>query len=252
MKQILFTACLAINLVSAFGQEMTKEQSKVVVEFIDCIKTHNIDKLISKVSFPLNREYPIPSIKNKEDFLKRFQEVFDDKLTQTIVNSNPIKDWSSVGWRGIMLLDGEVWLDDDGRLLGVNYQSEIESKKRDELIKQDKSQLYMSLKDFKAPIHILETTKYRIRIDDMGNNNYRYSSWKLDHKMSEKPDIVILNGEFVSEGNGGNHSFVFTNGEYKYVCEIIVMGDMDSPPANLIIYQGEKEIFSQSALVVRY
>ena len=226
MRQILLLLFLTINLVRAFGQGMTKEQERLVKDFIDCVKNHNVEKLSTKVAYPFNRQYPIPSIKNKEDFLKRYDEVFDDKLTKLIVDSDPLKDWSAVGWRGIMLLNGELWLDYDGTLITVNYQSAVEAKKMNELIQLEKSQLYAALKEFKLPVHILETTKYRIRIDDMGNYTYRYASWKIDSKMSDKPDLIILNGEFVSAGSGGNHSFEFTNGAYKYHVKI---GGMETP-----------------------
>ena len=54
----------------------------------------------------------------------------------------------------------------------------------------------------------------------------------------------------VPDGNGGNHSFEFINGEFKYECSIIVMGKQNSPPAYLTIYKGDKEIFSQKAIIV--
>ncbi len=34
-----------------------------------------------------------------------------------------------MGYRGIMFLDGELWLDYDGDLEGVNYESKIEQQK---------------------------------------------------------------------------------------------------------------------------
>ena len=250
MRRITITIFLTINLLTVFGQEMTKEQQKIVYDFIECIKNQKKEKLISKISFPFNREYPIPSIKNRQEFLDRYNEVFDDKLTKMIINSMPSKDWSAVGWRGIMLLNGDVWLDYDGRLIAVNYQSQIEAKKKEELINIEKSQLHESIKYFKKPVLILETAKYRIRIDDMGEGSYRYASWKLENKMNDKPDLIIQKGEYRPDGSGGNHSFEFTNGEYKYECAIIVMGEKDSPPAYLTIYQGDKEILSQKANIV--
>ncbi len=250
IKQILVTAFFITHLISAFGQEMTKAQKKIVTDFIDCIKNDNKKRLFSKVAYPLTRQYPLPSIKNKQAFLKRYGEVFDAELTDRIIQSNPTKDWSAVGWRGIMLLNGDLWLDEEGRLIAVNYESEAEAKNRNELIKTEKSQLHPSLRDFQYPIHILETSKYRIRIDGMGDDSYRYASWKIKSKMSDKPEIVLLNGEKIVEGSGGNHSFVFVNDGYKYDCAIIAIGEADAPPAYLTIYKGDKEILSQKAAIV--
>src|SRR5262249_42797373 len=157
-----------------------------------------------------------PQIKNGQEFLKRYDEVFDDSIVKIIVNSSAAKDWSPVGWRGIMLSRGIVWLDYDGKLIAVNYQSKAEFNKKEELIKQEKSQLHESLKEFKTPIHILETSKYRVRIDDLGNGNYRYASWPLNSRMSDKPEIIIEHGEFKFDGSGGNYIITFKNGEYVY------------------------------------
>ena len=38
---------------------------------------------------------------------------------------------------------------------------------------------------------------------------------------------------------------------YVYECSIIVLGSVDSPPAMLTIYKGEKEILSQEAKLVK-
>lgn len=250
MKQIIIKVFLTLNCFLSFGQGMTKEEQNVVSDFIDCIKHQEKEKLITKIYFPFEREYPIPQIKNSQEFLNRYNEIFDDKLTKMIINSKPSTDWSAVGWRGIMLFNGEVWLDYDGRLLAINYQSKYEEKNVSELIKLEKRNLHESLIKFKNPVHILETTKYRIRIDDLGGSNYRYASWPLKSKMIDKPDIVIEKGEYKPDGSGGNHSFLFKNGEYTYECAIIIMGEENSPPAYLTIYKGDKEILSQKAYIV--
>src|SRR5262245_23493384 len=117
MRHFTITLFLTLNLLTAFGQDLTKEQENLVIDFINSVKSKDKEKVISKISFPFSREYPIPSIKNKQEFLDRYNEVIDDQLTGIIINSRPSRDWSTVGWRGIMLLNGEVWLDYDGRLI---------------------------------------------------------------------------------------------------------------------------------------
>ncbi len=230
---------------------MKKEDQKVVSDFINCFKLQEKEKLSNKFSFPLNREYPIPEIKNKQDFLNRYNEVFDDSLIKMIINSKPSRDWSSMESEGIMLLNGQLWLDEEGNLIAVNYQSKAERKKRDELIEKEKIDLHESIQEFKKPVKILETAKYRIRIDKLGNENYRYASWPIQKKMSDKPDLVLENGKFIRDGSGGNHSYEFSNKDYTYECSIIVMGEESSPPALLTIYKGEKEILSQKAKIVK-
>jgi hypothetical protein len=250
LRKAAATLFLILNTYFAFGQELTDDQKNIVFDFIDCIKHQKKEKLISKISFPFDREYPIPQIKTREEFLKRYNEVFDENLIKMIVNSKPNKDWAAVGWRGIMLFHGDVWLDYDGKLIAVNYQSAVESKKKEELIAIEKSHLHESIKEYKSPIHILETTKYKIRIDDLGDYNYRYCSWLKNSKMSDKPDIIIEKGEFKPDGSGGNHSYVFKRGGFIYECSIVILGEENSPPAYLTIYKGDKEVFSDKANIV--
>jgi len=226
------------------------ENHKIIVEFIKNVKNGNFEEISSKMSFPFSRRYPIPEIKSKEEFLKRYSEIFDDSLIKRIVNSDPNKDWSEVGWRGIMFLNGELWLNyEDGRLMSVHL-SRFEENELTELIKTEKKNLYVSIQEFKQPICVLETSKYRIRIDDLGDWNYRYVAWPLNSKMSDKPKMVLEKGEYVPEGSGGNHSYKFKSSEYIYECSIIVMGEETSPPAVLTIYKGDKVILSQSAEII--
>jgi len=83
----------------------------------------------------------------------------------------------------------------------------------------------------------------------MGNEKFRYASWKLQQSMSEKPELVILNGKVEFDGSDGNHSFIFKTDEYIYECGIVEMGEDDAPPAYLSISKGEKEILSQNAKI---
>ncbi|MFT4073059.1 MAG: hypothetical protein QM654_14180 [Dysgonamonadaceae bacterium] len=250
MRLLILSGIFVMSSLVAFGQEMNKEQQQIVSGFIACVKDQDKTELASKIHYPLKRENPLPPIQNKQEFLLRYDEIFDETLTKMIVDSQPDKDWSAMGWRGIMLLNGDVWLDYDGKLIAINYQSECEKRKKDALIRTSKNELHSSLKNFKRPVCILKTAQYQIRIDDMGNGNYRYASWKLGEKMSNKPEIILLKGKYIADGSGGNHSIVFTNGKYRYECLRTVIGEKDTPPASLVIYKGGKKIWQQDAMIV--
>ena len=251
MKRLLIAAFFALNVFAVFGQGLTKKQQIGIANFINNIKNQKKENVAANTLYPFSRKYPVPAIKNKQQFLKKYDEVFDDKLVKMISNSNLKTDWSSVGWRGIMLHNGEVWLDDDGKLLSVTYQSNLEAKKMNALIQKEKLNVHKSIQKFEKPVEVIKTKSYLIRIDDIGNGKYRYSSWKFGSKMSSKPDLIILNGQYVPDGSGGNHSFEFINGAYKYECAIIVMGENDSPPASLTIYKGGKQVLFEKGNIVR-
>ena len=249
MKKVVVFILICFNLTLVYGQDLTIKNQKIIQNFIETVKTNNKEKICSLVSYPLTREYPIPEVKNKNELLKRFDEIFDTKLLTLIIKSKVQTDWSEMGWRGIMLLDGEVWLNSTGKLIAINYQSQFEKKKKEELITILKNSLHESLRNFKRPVCVLETSKYRIRIDDMGNQKFRYASWKLKAKLNEKPDVVFENGVEELDGNGGNCSYIFKAGDYTYECGIVEMGEDGAPPAYLTVTKGAKEILSQNAKI---
>lgn len=232
------------------AQDLKPEYQKIISKFILEVKNNDKEAVSKHFKFPFKREYPIPSVKDKQDFIKRYNQIFDKVLIEKITKSDPAKDWSEVGWRGIMLNRGDLWMDTDGRIISILHQSDEELKLKKELIAIQKKNVNTSLSNFKEPVAILETSKFRIRIDDLGNDNYRYASWSIKQKMTEKPDLIIEKGVFHADGTGGNHYYEFKKGNFKYECHFIVLGEKGSPPARLIIYQSEKEILSQNAEIV--
>jgi hypothetical protein len=249
MRKLILTLTLAFIFSGAFSQGMKEEHQQVVSNFISYIKNRQWERLSEQISYPLKRVSPVPAIKNKEEFLKRYQEVFDGQLIKTITNSNPAVDWSTVGWRGIMLLRGDVWLDYDGKLIAVNYQPAAETKKRNKLIQTEKSRLHVSLRNFESTVYTLETAKHSIRIDDLGKGEYRYASWNLPSRQADKSSIMINKGEFIADGTGGNHKFKFRNQEYTYEIVFTVLGEVGATPAMLNVYKGEKLILATEASI---
>lgn len=250
MKKLIYIVLVLFSVANASGQELKKEYQKFINTFIDNVKNDRKEEIAKIISYPLNRETPIPAIKNKTEFMKRYSEIFDIDLKKEITSSKSDKDWSEMGWRGIMLNDGTIWFDTDGKLTGINYQSKVEKDLKTKLISNQKKEIHSSIAKFKNPEYVLETSKFRIRIDDMGNDKYRYASWSVKQTMKEKPDLIINNGKWFADGSGGNHSFEFKKGNFVYTCYIIVLGEKGSSPAQLVITQNGKEILSQNAKIV--
>jgi hypothetical protein len=246
-KTILTILLLIFSLTDSYSQLSKTEYEGVVEYFVDCIKNTNIDRLDSIISYPIQRPYPIPSINNKQELKNRYSEIFDDSLTSLITSSNIKEDWSDVGWRGIMLHNGVVWLDYDGRFITTNYTSDKERAIEEKWIEYEKGLLYTDLKEFKKPIHTIETDKFIVRIDLLENQKYRYASWSKESDISNKPDLVINNGEWTPDGSGGNHHFTFKNGEYSYVVLVNVLGTDETAPFNLEVFKNDKVILNQSA-----
>jgi len=246
-KSILTILLFISGLTDSYSQLSKTEYEDVVEYFVDGIKHSNIDKLDSIISYPIERPYPIPPINNKQELKKRYSEIFDDSLTSVISNSNIKEDWTDMGWRGIMLNHGIVWLDYNGQFITTNYTSKKEKALQEKLIESEKDLLYSNLKEFKKPIHTLETEKFIVRIDLLENQKYRYASWSINADLSNKPDLVIKNGEWTADGSGGNHHFTFTNGEYSYVVYVNVLGTDETPPFNLEVTKNDNVIVNQPA-----
>jgi hypothetical protein len=247
--KILLTI-LIFNSSFLIAQDLKPEYQKFISKFILEVKNGDKDAIAKRIKFPFKREYPIPPVKDKADFVKRYNQIFDKVLIEKIAKSNPAKDWSEVGWRGIMMNQGDLWIDTDGKIITINHQSDEELKLKNSLIAAQKKSVNSSISNFKEPVAILETSKFRIRIDDLGNNKFRYVSWGIKNKMTDKPDLVIENGVFYADGTGGNHHYEFKKGNFRYECHFIVLGEKDSPPAVLTVYQSGKEILSQDAKIV--
>lgn len=246
MKILAFLIIIISYVNTAYAQELSETNKENIRFFIDCIKKQQKEKLADKVIYPLNRAYPLLPIRNKSEFIKRYQEVLDAALAQKIVKSNLSKDWATVGWRGIMFSNGELWLDEDGSLRAVNYSSKIEENKRLARIAEIRSTLHSSLKEFSQPILVFKTSKFLIRVDEMKDNTYRYASWTLPNKMSSKPDLIIPKGEFFTEGTANEPNYRFQNKEFTYECSFNSMSE-ELPRYFVRIFKGKKEILLQKA-----
>ncbi|MDP2634963.1 MULTISPECIES: hypothetical protein [unclassified Pseudoalteromonas] len=231
---------------NSFALEQQYHQN--ISPIITAFKADNRAAIAALIRYPLKRRYPLPAIKNEAELIERFDEVFDETLIKQVAKSNIDTDWDKVGWRGIMLNSGIVWVDTDGKIIGINHQTAKEQSLAENLITADKQALHPSVSTFTKPILDWQTAKYRVRVDNLGDGNYRYASWSKGKKTSDKPDIVLLKGELEFEGSGGNHSYTFKNGRYSYVLQVTVIGCDTSPPGWLEVYKDEKLLLSDAVI----
>ncbi len=227
-----------------------ESQKYAIQPFLILIKNRNKAGIAKLVRYPFYRDYPILKIQNEEEFVLRFDEVFDDSILAVIEKSDALNDWSLVGWRGYMLHNGDVWIDEEGRLLGVNYQTRLSQEIRDSLIVKDKNQIYEQLRNYKSPVCLLKTESMWVRVDQLSDNSYRLVSWELAQKLSEKPKEILLQGKMERGGSCGNVEYIFKNKGLKYLVEIIECGSEEDPPARLSIYKGKKLMLEMDAVLV--
>ncbi|WP_324005300.1 hypothetical protein [Aeromonas hydrophila] len=241
---------LTMAPVDAEEPQLGAEYRPLVQKVIDAAKGRDPKALARQMKYPFKQEYPIPVIKSPSEMVARFDEVFDDAILNSIASSRVGQDWQAMGWRGIMLGSGEVWLDFDGKVIGINHQTAQAAKLKAELIARQKSDLHPSVREYKSPALMWQTAKFTIRIDELGDGRYRYASWAKGKTLADKPDLVLKNGAVRVEGTGGNHTYLFTSGPYRYECIVTVLGERGMPPGELVVYQNEVAIMHQPVIKV--
>ncbi|MGX9985910.1 hypothetical protein [Soonwooa purpurea] len=242
---LIFTFFLLFDLGFGQNKELIETDKYNVERIITAFKNKNIKEISSFFEYPLYRDYPIPKIKNQKEFISRFEQIFDNNLIQKITTSK-IEDWNEIGWRGIALKNGIIWINSEGKIFAINYQTNFEEKLKYNLIKEDKKNIYSSLKDFENPTYKIKTEKYRIRIDELKNGKYRYTSWKSSKSESSKPDLILNNGLLEFQGSGGNHVIIFKNNDYTYkIFRNIIRTENDSD-ISLIIEKNNNEVLNEN------
>ncbi|QIO10370.1 hypothetical protein G8D99_07660 [Acinetobacter lanii] len=239
---IVLLGSLAISS-SSYADQLNTEQQSQVKKIIQLFKYTKIPEISQHIQYPLQRETPIPAIQNAKQMQTRFHQVFDQHLIEKIASSTS-KQWSSVGWRGVMLDDGIVWLN-ESQISAVNYQSAAEKKLKAQLLAQQKQQLHASVRTFKQPELQFKTSNHRVRIDLLSNGQYRYASWKNNKLMSTPPDLVLNQGRVECEGSGGNHAYLFKSGQYQYRVDRNLIGADDSPEVSLSVTKGNQTVLNQ-------
>jgi len=219
-------------------------KDSLVREFVNCFAPLDIDKIVHKVAYPLDRQHPLPDILNEQGLRARFHEVFDDSLVRMITSADINRDWVYMGDDGVMLFRGELWLNVLGQCQVLNYSGQSEQKKRLRLIDAERSTLHPSLRKFIEPVHLIHTADKHVRIDKVGEETYRYAEWNPGVSMDKKPDLVLEDGRCEFDGSGGNVNYRFMHGGFTYICFINNMVSGDDAPGVLFINEGEREVSS--------
>lgn len=249
MMKSIFILIAFVIATTAFGQEgeLKKEEIQAIQKTINTFKTKDKTKIADLISYPLSREYPIKDVQNKNDFIKRFDDIFDKEFLDKVIKSK-INNWSRLGWRGIMFDDGNIWIGDDGKIITVNYQSTKEKQLLANAIQVDKNQLPTSLQDFQKPTYLIFTKNYKIRVDEKMEGIYRYAAWKIKNPKSE-PDVIIENGVRDFQGSGGNETITFKNNGYTYLVSVNKIGTGNEPNATLEVLKQDKRILIEDGRI---
>lgn len=248
-KRLVIVFFMLFSFFSASA--LQPKESVLVQNIVDTFNSNNPVRIAKLVSYPLLRDAPIPAIKNEAEFIARFNEVFDQHLISLITKSNIQKDWSSVGWRGIMLADGELWLDHDGRIFSVNYHSALERNIQQQALARGRRALHRSVNSFAESILEWQTPRFHVRVDKVDDGNLRYAAWSKGKHLSQQPDIILNNGRMIMEGSGRNQGYIFQNGNFSYQLKMNSGVSSQTNAGALEVYQSGKRIMQETANDVR-
>ncbi|MGK0271496.1 MAG: hypothetical protein ACI88H_002159 [Cocleimonas sp.] len=255
-KFALFLVLIATLYPLQYAHAIESQQVPQVQKVISAFQQNNRVAISKLVSYPLIRPAPLPPIRNEAELLKRYDEVFDRTLLQTITQSNLYTDWDSIGWRGVILNNGIVALDPDGNITEIKYHSPREqaiiNQLRSRNLAKGRSSLHRSVKDYNQSVVQLTTPRFHIRIDNVGGGNgkLRYTSWPINKNLSDKPDLVLNNGRFF-DSNGRNQRYIFVNGTYSYQLNIQSLNANAMPTGSLEVYKDGKRLTREVATIRR-
>ena len=177
-------------------------------------------QLAPLVSYPLARTNPLPNINTQQQFIENFPLLFDKVFKERL----KLYDDSCVFYRnGVYGLvggafNGDIWISEDGKILAINSESAEEFHLRQKLIQDIKSRMYPSIRDWTRNVLVAKSKNVLIRIDETGKG-LRYVSWTKGQSISEKPDLILLNGVGEPQGSAGGWLYTFRSGKWTYVVE---------------------------------
>jgi hypothetical protein len=240
MKSVFFFA-LFISF-NGFSKDLTPEQKTAISSFISLVNERDWIGLSDLVAYPLPRKHPLEDITSKEDFLSYQAELFDDSLINMIANSHPDSNWNAVGSRGLRFMRGELWLDESGRLISLNYKTEAARYREEGMIEADREALPVFLQEYERPILQMDAGKWIIRIDQVKGMSYRFVGWIQGNRNPNRDAVeIIFNGYLQHQGSGGNHTYTFKNDLGTFVCYINELRDDETPEGELVLFRDGKE-----------
>ena len=207
------------NGLSHFSDTLDVDEYHQMI--LDAIAQGDKNLFAKMASYPLKRTYPIPDIENEQQMICYFDTLFDESFRKEVANLD-ISSWENVGWRGWMILNGEVW--DRGLQIVVNYSSPIEQHHAAYLKKKDMSRVHKSLRGNWEPYNCwhLDGSKYSdfdysyARVDISTNQEpkdepeFRLAIYKVGSKASDTPSIILY-GELDISGSSQNETYYFSS-----------------------------------------
>jgi len=198
---------------------------RLIVKLIQENKPAELSKM---VSYPLTRENPLPDIMTAKQFIAYYPTLIDEAFKNRIKLYNDSDIFEHHGSYGLVggPFNGDIWVDENGKLQSINYSSDKETALKNHLTKEIQAHIYPSVNTWDDNIIVCKSKTLLIRVDNT-KKGIRYVSWCNGHKDSERPDLVLFNGVEEAQGTMGGWTWTFKNGDWTYVVDDVEMCEND-------------------------
>jgi hypothetical protein len=247
---MLIIALIAISTAHSQNDEDTVlitssviRSFRTIASLIRAADKHSLSKLID---YPLARKNPLPKIENQNQFLSRFDLLFDRAFYDKFRQYDDSCIFYHNGYYGLVggSFHGDIWISHEGKIIAINHESAMELSTRKHLEDSIKATMHESVRDWETNIFFGQTRKYLIRVDET-SRGLRYSSWQAGQHMSDKPSLVLYDGEEEPQGSGGGSFYLFKISPWTYRIEDREMCTEEYPCGwFLTLLKGDTEVSS--------
>lgn len=241
IKLLSIVAVIACSFASV--AQDPKEGYVIGKKILNLINQNRATELAELVNYPLQRPSPVPDINNEKEFVAYFPTLFDAKFKKMIPKFSQKEVMARNGMFGMVgdVFTGEIWFDESG-IYTVNYNSDKEMALEKALNDKTKSMIHSSLRDFESNIVMLKSKNLELRIGYTKDGKCRYASWSKGKAISQKPDLVLIGTQEISDAHPPYPFYVFKNKNWKYtVTEEFECEDCDMLDRMLILEENNVE-----------
>jgi len=216
MKAILFSFTILLFSVKcwAFADTSIANHFKHIIKLVNLDDAKELSKLIS---YPLKRKNPLPDITDSADFILNYKSIFDSSFKNLLRQYNDSDIFEHENNYGLVggVFSGEIWIDEDGYILGL-ASSKTEEKEREIVTEKIKKQINSSVNDWNENVIVGKSKKLLLRVDRT-DKGLRYVCWSNGKTIKDTPDIILYNGVEEAQGTQGGWTWTFKNGDWTYV-----------------------------------
>ena len=200
-----------LNYPDYFQHCLFTNHKYAVNKFQEDVRSKDRERIASHFKFPFKIGYPLPDIKDKDDFLARYELLFDKFIEDEITCSNNWCSWNGIFCNSGHLLFGDI--DSVGNLIvnSLSLHPKAYYKALENELDIQRQDLHPSLHKYRRPIVVARSKFYIFRIDEILPGELRLAIWRKGKTMKARPDYVNKHGFISQIGFSGRPDWMFVN-----------------------------------------